>query len=113
MRVTVSPTNALVEYVRSYRPTDTGKTNRLVAYSYSIPAPTNPVITLSGFGLVGGSVQLSISCSAPANCTIQASTDLIVWTNVFSTNVTVSPSTWVDTENSHYPRRFYRATLKQ
>ena len=112
MRVTVSPTNALVEYVRSYRPTDTGKTNLLVAYSYSIPAPTNPVITLAGLALVSGCMQFSISCPVGANCTIQASTDLIAWTNVFSTNVTVSPLTWVDTENSHYPRRFYRATLK-
>ena len=38
LRVTVSPTNAMVEYVRSYRPSDvgTGRTNGMVAYSYII-----------------------------------------------------------------------------
>ena len=113
MRVTVSPTNALVEYVRSYRSTDLGKTNRLIAYSYSIPAPTNPVISLNGFGLVGGAVQFSISCSASTNCSIQASPDLITWTNLFFTNVTTAPIFWLDTEYRNFPRRFYRATLKQ
>jgi hypothetical protein len=39
LRVTVSPTNALVEYVRSYRPADEGPitTNRMVSYRYRIP----------------------------------------------------------------------------
>ena len=38
LRVTVSPTNATVDYVRSYRPSDTGagRTNRMVTYSYLI-----------------------------------------------------------------------------
>jgi len=38
LRVTVTPTNATVDYVRSYRPSDegSGKTNRMVAYSYTI-----------------------------------------------------------------------------
>lgn len=38
LRVTVSPTQALVEYVRSYRPSDeiSGVSNRTVAYSYTI-----------------------------------------------------------------------------
>ena len=38
LRVTVSPTNAIVEYVRSYRPGDlaAGKTNRMVACSYAL-----------------------------------------------------------------------------
>jgi hypothetical protein len=39
LRVTVLPTNALVEYMRSYRPADEGPgaTNRMVSCSYIIP----------------------------------------------------------------------------
>ena len=113
LRVTVSPTNSLVEYVRSYRPTDTGKTNRLVAYSYAILPATNPVITLAGLALTNGRVQFSISGSTGANCTIQASPDLITWTNLFSTNVTAVPLLWQDTGSSNFSRRFYRASLNR
>ncbi len=48
LRITVSPTNAMVEYVRSYRPSDegSGKTNRMVSYAYSLTPFTN--LTISG-----------------------------------------------------------------
>ena len=48
LRVTVSPSNALVEYVRSYRPADEGPgaTNRMVAYRYTISPFTNFVDTV-------------------------------------------------------------------
>ena len=48
LRVTVSPTSALVEYVRSYRPDDEGPgvTNRMVSYQYIIPPITSFVDTV-------------------------------------------------------------------
>jgi hypothetical protein len=41
LRVTVSSTNAVVDYVRSSRPSDIGPgiTNQMVTYSYTIPSP--------------------------------------------------------------------------
>ena len=52
LRVTVSPTNALVEYVRSYRPADEGfgATNRMVSYRYTIP-PTVTSVDSVGDGI--------------------------------------------------------------
>jgi len=49
LRVTVSSTNATVEYVRSYRQTDVGpgKTNRMVATAYAITPP----LTVTGTAL--------------------------------------------------------------
>ena len=49
LRVSVTPAMATVEYVRAYLPADEGigKSNRMVTYSYSIPATNNypPIIT--------------------------------------------------------------------
>ena len=41
LRVTVSSSNAVVDYVRAYLPEDEGhgNTNRMVTYSYTLPAP--------------------------------------------------------------------------
>ena len=111
LRVTVSPTNALVEYVRVYLPASegAGKTNRMVAYSYNIPAPTNPPPVLAGTMLTNGRVQFSIVGATGQTYTVQASTNLINWTNVLSTNLSVSPLLWSDTETTNFQRRFYRA----
>jgi len=110
LRVTVSPTNASVDYVRSYRPADesAGKTNRVVTYTYSIPAPTNPPPVLAGTVLNNSRVQFSIAGTPGQTCTVQASTNLINWTNVFSTNLSVSPFLWNDAETTNFQRRFYR-----
>ncbi|MCX7008647.1 MAG: metallophosphoesterase, partial [Kiritimatiellaeota bacterium] len=47
LRVTVSATNASVEYVRSYRPSDegSGKTNRMVSYAYTLTPFTQLAIS--------------------------------------------------------------------
>ena len=47
LRVTVSATNAAVEYVRSYRPADegSGKTNRMVSYAYNLTPFTQLAIS--------------------------------------------------------------------
>lgn len=115
LRVTVTPTNAFVEYVRVYLPSSegAGKTNRTVAYSYNIPAPTNPPVSLAGIAFTNGRVQLSISGPAGSLCTVQASTDFIGWTNVFTTYLSSSPLLWMDNNTASLPRRFYRALFNQ
>ena len=110
LRVTVSPTNAWVEYVRSYRPTDEGPgaTNRMVSYGYAIPAPASSRPYLTGFGWRGGEAQFFINGATGAQHMVQASTDLASWTNIFSTNLPVTPFSWSDLGASNYIRRFYR-----
>jgi hypothetical protein len=43
--------------------------------------------------------------------TIQASTDLAVWTNLFTTNSPPLPFSWVDTNTTLFQQRFYRLLL--
>lgn len=110
LRVTVSPTNALVEYVRVYLPSSegAGKTNRMIAYSYSIPAPTNLPPVVSHVALQNGRAQVSFTGTPGQSCTVQASTNLLHWTNVFSTNLSFTPVQWSDTETTNFSTRFYR-----
>jgi phosphodiesterase/alkaline phosphatase D-like protein len=89
LRVTVSPTNATVDYVRSYRPSDLGpgKTNRMVSYSYAFsalaltettnqpaaPSPTNSVwVTCRVSGSTNlGQITLTYDAGAgPTNVTM-------------------------------------------
>ena len=115
LRVTVSPTNALVEYVRSFRPSDegVGATNRMVSYSYTIPAPTvsNPPPVLTEMSSTNGGFHFAINGVTGLNYTVQASTNLASWTNVFTTNLSVTPLLWSDTTITNYPERFYRVLL--
>ncbi len=110
LRVTVSPTNALVEYVRVYLPANegAGKTNRMVSYSYSIPLVTAPAL-LSAAVSTNGSLSLMIHGTRNRTYTIQASTDFLNWTNVFTTNSSATPFEWVDVDAINSNRRFYRA----
>jgi hypothetical protein len=43
--------------------------------------------------------------------TIQASTDMTVWTNLLTTNSPALPFSWVDTNTALFRQRFYRLLL--
>ncbi len=56
----------------------------------------------------GGGFQLSVTGNDGLNTTVQASTNLINWVNLFTG---VSPFVFPDTSASNYPSRFYRAIV--
>jgi hypothetical protein len=114
LRVTVSPTNVTVEYVRSYQPSypptvpGPGITNQMVSYSYNVPAPTisngNTNLTLAG-SISGGKLVLQWN-SQPGFCyTVQWSEDLVTWSNIFAGQT----NAWSDTNPIvAVTNRFYR-----
>ena len=55
--------------------------------------------------------QFQIPGSTGVNYTVQASTNMTTWTNLFSTNPAALPFTWSDFGNTNSPRRFYRVLL--
>ncbi len=75
LRVQVSPTNATVDYVRVYLPADegTGRTNRMVTYSYTFNAPTSsvPVTALSGSVVLGRPTDHSITANVLSSNAVQ------------------------------------------
>jgi hypothetical protein len=55
-------------------------------------------------------VQLTASGDYGPDYTMQASTNLMAWTNLFTSNSPALPFVWVDS-NSLFPQRFYRLLL--
>jgi Calcineurin-like phosphoesterase len=110
-RVTVSPTNVKVDYVRTILPTNelpngitnnapTGVTNGTVTYSYTIPAAG-----LLTSAIATNNVALQWSGNSELNYVVQWSSDLMTWSNVFVGQT----NTWTDTNPvSTMQKKFYR-----
>lgn len=67
---------------------------------------SDPLISL-GIQQQGSGVQLALSCDAGNGCRLEASTDLVSWSDVFGTNFYGS-FTWLDMGVNDNSRRFYR-----
>jgi hypothetical protein len=87
----------------------TGAGNLIVANSGVTPAPPQ----LSGAQMSANQFQFQVSGPAGFNYTVQASTNLVSWTNLFSTNPLVLPFNWVDRDATNFPHRFYRVLQGQ
>ena len=68
-----------------------------------VPPALMPAILSNGAGF-----QLSVTSNDGLNTTVQASTNLVNWVNLFTG---VSPFVFTDTSASNYPSRFYRAIV--
>ncbi|MGH7981263.1 MAG: hypothetical protein ACREE6_17945, partial [Limisphaerales bacterium] len=62
----------------------------------------------SAFGFANGIFSLTVNGDAKQNYTIQASTNLTDWTDLFTTNPAALPFIWNDTAGGNFSRRFYR-----
>ncbi|MGH7943365.1 MAG: immunoglobulin domain-containing protein, partial [Limisphaerales bacterium] len=77
-----------------------------VVLNVSTGAPAQPQI--SAFGFANGIFSLTVNGDAKQNYTIQASTNLTDWTDLFTTNPAALPFIWNDTAGGNFSRRFYR-----
>lgn len=79
----------------------------VITNSAALP-PTNPPPTLAVAGFTNGQISLLIGGDAGQSYTMQASTNLVNWSNLLTTNPPVLPFIWTDTAASNFSRRFYR-----
>ena len=84
-----------------------GSTN--AALNVSSGTLANPQV--SAFALNNGVFNLSVSVSSSQNYTVQASTNLTDWTNLFTTNPVSLSFTWSDPVASNFNQRFYRVEV--
>jgi hypothetical protein len=65
------------------------------------------------FGLSVNHGVLGFQVSGPINYNyaVQASTNLVTWTNLFTTNPAATPFGWSDLLTTNFVRRFYRVSL--
>jgi hypothetical protein len=76
-----------------------------VAVNVSIP----PLI--SDLSVSNGVFGFQVSGPSGTNYIVQASTNLVMWTNLFTTNPAAMPFGWSDVLATNFPRRFYRLVL--
>ena len=74
LRVTVSSSNAVVDYVRAYLPEDEGhgNTNRMVSYSYILPAPARIELPFLGTIIPGRPTDHSLALNVLATTNLEA-----------------------------------------
>jgi uncharacterized protein (TIGR03790 family) len=68
-----------------------------------------PRLTVLGRG-EDGNLRLAGALAAAASCVVEASSDLALWTPIF-TNTSASALEFVDIQATNYPRRFYRLAV--
>jgi hypothetical protein len=61
--------------------------------------------------VTNGQLQFQLTGATGVTYTVQASTNLVAWTNLFATNPAAMPFTWSDIGKTNFPRRFYRVLL--
>lgn len=67
--------------------------------------------SIGTFAYTNNAFQFSLASAASGSLSIQASSDLLSWTTLFTTNDLSSPLTWSDPAATNYPVRFYRVML--
>ena len=81
-----------------------------VVLSVSAVSLTPPQMAAPQFS--GGQFQFQIDgATTRVNYTVQASTNLTVWTSLFTTNPAALPFVWSDTSATNYGARFYRVLV--
>ena len=72
--------------------------------SVTLPVASSPMMT-------NGLFCLNINGALGPDYIVAASTNLLTWTNIFTTNPATLPFIWADTNPAQMPRRFYRVLL--
>jgi pectin methylesterase-like acyl-CoA thioesterase len=75
----------------------------------TVNAPTQPSVT--AVALDGGQLALTIAGDIGPDYAIQASTNLIDWQTIFTTNSPATPFNFADLDTSLYSARFYRIAV--
>lgn len=116
LRVHVTPTQATVDYVRAYLATDegAGKTNRMVSYSYSIPATESPSLRIIGVSMTPAGLQFSWSSASSQDYAVLYTSTLpaATWTTIATNHSIGTVTTFTDTNSARLslPQGFYRVS---
>ena len=79
------------------------------AFSVAVLRPAQPLVTPGPSGSLPPA--LTVSGDSGPDYIVQASTNLINWLGVFTTNPAVLPFSWTDPEAAAFSSRFYRIVL--
>jgi pectin methylesterase-like acyl-CoA thioesterase len=75
----------------------------------TVIAPTQPSVT--AFGFEGGQLAMTIAGDIGPDYAVQASTNLVDWQTIFTTNSPATPFNFADPDTGLYSVRFYRIAV--
>jgi hypothetical protein len=75
----------------------------------TVNAPTQPSVT--GVAISGGQLALTITGDIGPDYAVQASTNLVDWQTIFTTNSPATPFNFADPDTGLYSERFYRIAV--
>ena len=78
-------------------------------FNVTVRSVTPP--TLSSAGMINRTFRFNVNGSIGPDYTVLASTNLVVWTNLFTTNPAALPFQWFDSNAINAPRQFYRVLI--
>jgi hypothetical protein len=81
-----------------------------VLLNLSVTTPATPQV--SGSVYANGTFSLTVNGDAGHNYIIQTSTNLTVWTSIFTNPMPTLPFTWSDSGAGNYGRQFYRIQVQ-
>ena len=89
--------------------TDNGSPNLSATQNLGVTVnlPSQPSVQVSS----GTPISLLVTGDAGPDYTVQASTNLANWLNLFTTNSPALPFNWFDSDAGNFPQRFYRVLL--
>ena len=76
----------------------------------NVVRPPSPPL-LGAVTWTNGGLQIKVSGVTNVSYTVQASTNLLTWTNLLVTNPPVMPFIWRDTNTPNFRQRFYRVEI--
>jgi hypothetical protein len=91
--------------------TDNGSPSMSATQSFTITVlrPAQPAFQQTG--LSNGQFNFQIGGDAGPDYTIQASTNLVNWASLLTTNSPALPFFWSDSDSTNFSQRFYRVLL--
>lgn len=102
-----SPTTNLLSVIV----TDNGSPALSATQQFTITVLRPIAPTLQSVSLSGGTLQFQVTGDFGPDYILQASTNLVNWTPLLTTNSPALPFIWADTDFATYPQRFYRVLL--
>ncbi len=79
------------------------------SFTVAVLPPVRPALEQAAVN--AGAFRLTVTGDSGPDYTVQASTNLVSWLDLLTTNSPVPPFSWVDPEAGSFARRFYRAVL--
>ena len=90
---------------------DNGTPSLSATQTFSITVRPVTLPVASPVTMTNGLFQMLVNGAVGPDYTMQASTNLTSWTNLFTTNPVSLPFSWTDTNAAGFNRRFYRILL--